>query len=216
MPADDFMPSQRRNGKWCRMCMAEWHRGRAGPAPEPRPCEYCGKLIDKPNQNRQKYCSPNCKQRALYQRNNPKAGRTCQACGADISHMRKDTKWCSASCASKRPTSPQIAWRSRIKTKYGLSEVEFNEILNKQQWRCPICRDLFTKTTGTGRIAVDHDHACCSGQRSCGKCVRGILCASCNTALGHFSDDPQVLQAAIQYLTDWKGRHQIYPKGRPT
>src|SRR4029077_2130187 len=42
-------------------------------------------------------------------------------------------------------------------------------------------------TPGAGRgalLAVDHDHNCCPGAHSCGKCIRGILCGTCNSALG--------------------------------
>jgi hypothetical protein len=33
-------------------------------------------------------------------------------------------------------------------------------------------------------LNVDHDHRCCPGERSCGKCVRGLLCRTCNRIEG--------------------------------
>lgn len=40
---------------------------------------------------------------------------------------------------------------------------------------------------------IDHEHS--SGR------VRGVLCHSCNLALGHFKDDPERLARAAAYLT---------------
>ena len=54
----------------------------------------------------------------------------------------------------------------------------------------------------TARLSIDHDHACCKGKTSCGKCVRGILCISCNATLGHAKDDMDRLKGLIEYLTN--------------
>lgn len=83
------------------------------------------------------------------------------------------------------------------KGKYGLSADAFQNLLDKQDGRCAICR---TDDCGPRFWAVDHDHACCAGQRSCGNCVRGVLCGQCNVGLGSFRDDAHRLRRAIEYL----------------
>lgn len=50
--------------------------------------------------------------------------------------------------------------------------------------------------------AVDHDHKCCPGKTSCGKCVRGLLCGNCNTILGRQRDDAEVFFRMGRYLLD--------------
>lgn len=82
---------------------------------------------------------------------------------------------------------------------YRLTPEQFASLLESQGGRCAICE---TGTPGGphGWWQVDHDHACCPGQRCCGKCVRGLLCGRCNSLLGYARDDPKRLRAAIQYL----------------
>ena len=54
---------------------------------------------------------------------------------------------------------------------------------SRKKYACGMCHEPFEEGQ---RIHVDHDHACCSDKcRSCGECIRGLLCHVCNIALGH-------------------------------
>ena len=66
---------------------------------------------------------------------------------------------------------------------YGLTQEQFDRLLDAQQYACGMCHEPFEDGQ---LIHVDHDHACCKEKnRSCGQCVRGLLCHICNIALGH-------------------------------
>ena len=68
-------------------------------------------------------------------------------------------------------------------TSYGITLDDFARLLKIQQDACGMCHEPFDEGQ---LIHVDHDHACCPEKnRSCGKCVRGLLCHACNVALGH-------------------------------
>ena len=78
------------------------------------------------------------------------------------------------------------SFRSRV---YGMSDEEFAARLEAQAHGCAIC--LGPLVPGK-HLHVDHDHR--TGQ------VRGLLCHGCNTSLGGFKDDPEVLERAAAYL----------------
>ncbi len=84
-----------------------------------------------------------------------------------------------------------------LKSKYGLSADRFTKILQEQGGCCSICR-----RTLHGRQApcVDHDHRCCPGRKSCGRCIRGLLCKTCNSHLGWLESGRWILPRAIEYL----------------
>lgn len=63
-------------------------------------------------------------------------------------------------------------------------------MLHNQGNKCKICETH--ESEFDKRLAVDHCH-------KTGK-VRGLLCSSCNTSLGKFKDDPEILRRAINYL----------------
>jgi hypothetical protein len=94
---------------------------------------------------------------------------------------------------------PRNQRHANIFWRYGVDEDWYLEKLAEQGGRCAICG---TDDPGAGTVSfcIDHDHACCSGMRSCGRCLRGLLCNRCNRALGYFNDDPVVLQAAADYV----------------
>lgn len=49
-------------------------------------------------------------------------------------------------------------------------------------------------------LVVDHDHSCCPGNKSCGGCIRGLICHSCNVAEGFLRGDPQRAYALADYM----------------
>ena len=91
------------------------------------------------------------------------------------------------------------AWR------YNLTPEQFLSMLESQDYKCAICSSELESTgRGTGP-QMDHDHSCCSGeagQKTCGDCIRGILCSKCNRGLGCFNDDHELMKKAIEYLID--------------
>jgi hypothetical protein len=53
--------------------------------------------------------------------------------------------------------------------------------MTKQSTGAP--QDRFFAALYAARRCTDHDHECCPGRRSCGHCVRGVVCATCNSLL---------------------------------
>ena len=88
------------------------------------------------------------------------------------------------------------AVKYRLKKNYGLTPEQYAALLTKHNGGCWICGK-----TSERNLHVDHDHSCCDGEKSCGKCIRGLLCYNCNSLLGHARDNIDTLQSAIMYLT---------------
>lgn len=89
--------------------------------------------------------------------------------------------------------------------RYNMTIEQYDKMFDEQQGLCAICKEPERKTTATGavmRLQVDHDHACCPGDKSCGQCVRRLLCWRCNTTIGRVNDNPALLQAMIDYLKE--------------
>jgi Recombination endonuclease VII len=85
-----------------------------------------------------------------------------------------------------KPKDPRVARASRLQRVYGISLAGYEALFARQGGACAIC-----KRSGLP-LCVDHCHV--TGW------VRGLLCRSCNTALGFLRDDPRVVTAAGAYL----------------
>ena len=81
-------------------------------------------------------------------------------------------------------------------TTYGITMDDYATMVEAQGGGCAICQ---APPREGRRLAVDHDHACCAGPRSCGQCVRGLLCTTCNVWLG-FYENKDWVSKADEYL----------------
>lgn len=87
-----------------------------------------------------------------------------------------------------------IRRRAKVKSRYGITHSEYESILAMQGGACAICG---TEDTGYwDRFHIDHCHT--TGH------VRGLLCTKCNTGLGMFLDNRELLLSAIKYLDSQK------------
>lgn len=110
---------------------------------------------------------------------------------------------------AKHPKLAKIQSHKGTMRRCGITTDRYNEILQSQGGKCAICG----KPQGTmpRNLSLDHDHRCCLKRKTCGKCVRGLLCNNCNQGLGRFMDSPVILHQAIQYLEKFSGRHVVGP-----
>lgn len=82
------------------------------------------------------------------------------------------------------------------KSKFGMTLDDYNVMLIEQDYSCLICN--IHESQLDRKLAVDHCHD--TGN------IRGLLCNNCNTGLGRFRDDINLLTKAIEYLQQHRDR----------
>lgn len=112
--------------------------------------------------------------------------RTSRRCDVCKEVLRKDYK------GAKVNRKTYESYRdAALQRQYGISALEYDRMLWKQNGRCAICG---VEGNGGRRLVVDHDHK--TGA------VRSLLCDGCNQGLGAFKENPDALRAAISYLLE--------------
>ena len=100
---------------------------------------------------------------------------------------------CCLACKREQGARYRAKNRVEIRTKgrlsrYGLTPLKFQELWKAQSGCCAIC----SKPLDVNKYRIDHNHN--TGE------VRGLLCASCNTAIGLLRDSEAFLLRAVRYL----------------
>lgn len=119
----------------------------------------------------------------------------CPGCGIPQSWdafggIKRKNSWCRSCVAdyNSSKNTTEAGRESRLRRYYNLTLKRYLEILARQGGVCGICGDPPPEDT---LFHVDHDHSCCSGERTCGLCIRGLLCARCNLGISLMERFPQ-------------------------
>lgn len=96
-----------------------------------------------------------------------------------------------------RKKNPLSAKGISLKKQYGITIQEYLKLYDSQNGECAICGEakhsfLAGDAGKVHTLVVDHCH-----ERGC---IRKLLCASCNKALGGFKDSPALLRRAAEYI----------------
>lgn len=102
--------------------------------------------------------------------------RTCKSCDYKVILKSRN----------KNPRTHTNYWLSQ---KYGITIEDFETLLKEQNSKCAICGVI-----PGYRLCVDHRH-------DTGK-IRGLLCRTCNKAIGQLGDTPEGVLKAYKYLKE--------------
>ena len=101
-----------------------------------------------------------------------------------------------------RKANPLIEKGRALRESFGLSLAQYTEMAVAQDGKCAICEKPEVEKRGgkVKALAVDHNHT--TGR------VRGLLCTSCNKAIGLLNEDRDRFLSAVRYLDRHSGEGQ--------
>jgi hypothetical protein len=126
---------------------------------------------------------------------NPDGTFTCQVCG-----KKKDKSEFGKHPDAKYGINIHCKGCARLK-RHGISYREFERRRKAQSGLCLICRKEPTNSRYGKKLVIDHDHD--------GGFLRGLLCFTCNSAIGGLQEDPTTFIRALAYLLKAKEKQGI-------
>lgn len=93
---------------------------------------------------------------------------------------------------------PERRKDTQLRYDHGVGLEYLNQHLINQNFKCAICECVLDKSSKNTSPHIDHDHDHTTDQK------RGVLCHSCNSALGLFKDSIEILGKAVGYLQKWR------------
>lgn len=136
------------------------------------------------------------------------SSRVCFGCKTELPltneyFYRSNTRYYQRECKKCNKIRRSKWWKSKkgkrssrntkLKSKYGISIKEFELLLEAWNYSCGICGKQ--QVIDSVELCVDHDHK--TGL------IRGILCQSCNLALGNFKDSIKNVVNGVDYLVSY-------------
>lgn len=122
-------------------------------------------------------------------------GTLCMSCEHDEEGLRRSRR---AERKGRRPNAIQ---------RNDLSDAEYADLYWTQKGNCAICKRpgkphptsrTVPDPSATDYLVIDHCHD--ESKRRGTTLVRGLLCNSCNSAIGLMMDDPRIMRAAADYV----------------
>jgi hypothetical protein len=93
----------------------------------------------------------------------------------------------------RRRKKPPNAWNEDLGARFGISEEEYNALLEKQDDACPVCGRSMDRAHRVVRLHIDQCPY--TGQ------IRGLLCARCRKAITLLDDNVLAITNAAAYLS---------------
>ena len=109
--------------------------------------------------------------------------------------------------AYRERRSPEVTEIAKLRMQlrnHSMTFEQYAALRVKQADRCGACKGplLFDQPY---QVHIDHDPRCCSREenpqiKTCGECVRALLCKACNHAIGFLERYPQRVYMWIDYI----------------